>query len=221
MNRRLYWQHGCTVCIVQVHIFELHHHGDPIVANFWGNSSLLPFLLDGSPMQKGFPVLLLSHSITCFFFLSPINKRWLQESRPGSGSNPNLWHSLLSLELTSCMPQEEWYLFISELHLTFANPRGSRLHPAGLRRLRVPQWHLGVLRDKKGSHYSPGSPAKEMSLKEEAKCNPVNLFGAQKVILPPATEPPGGRKRNPIIPDRSGAPARSQRCAVPGKFRCC
>lgn len=89
MNRQLYLQCGFTVHIFKVHIFELYHNWDPIIADFWDKSSL-PFPLDRSQMQKGCPVLLPNHSV--MFFKSPLNKRWHPESHPVSCLNPNLWH---------------------------------------------------------------------------------------------------------------------------------
>lgn len=55
MNRQLYLQGGFTIYRFKVHILELDHHEDPIIANFWGKSSL-PFSPDCCLMQKGFPV---------------------------------------------------------------------------------------------------------------------------------------------------------------------
>lgn len=88
-------------------------------------------------------------------------------------------HLARSNKLCAPCPDEEWYFFISKISFTFKNP----LLPVCIK----PDWDVlghgdisGVFRSKRGSHYICSSPAKKMSLKEEAKWTPVNLLGPKR-----------------------------------------
>lgn len=88
-------------------------------------------------------------------------------------------HLARSNKLCAPCPDEEWYFFISKISFTFKNP----LLPVCIK----PDWDVlghddisGVFRSKRGSHYICSSPAKKMSLKEEAKWTPVNLLGPRR-----------------------------------------